>query len=256
MPTPHSRAEEADPRSMREVLPTGGGSTGGLRIRPRAAQAADRHEATRRPAEEASTRCRASQPPSYLRPHLPPWCRHLPTRSEPTRSASGRQSPESARRSRSCWARLCPANGAPSATAGPTPTTFRPGGSRVTCCTTSPTTFFAAATPRWPWPRCQPTGPPGEAGTQGLICPIEECLRRRLPRARAVDGRRPTCPANRSRCGTLRVIDERLVKGSPIEPLVVLIGKIFDVLSAALGRVLLGKDESYPQTRRPRISNL
>jgi hypothetical protein len=50
--------------------------------------------------------------------------------------------------------------------------------------------------------------------------------------------------------------EERLLEGSPMKPFIDLAGKAIQLLTTALGRLLLGKEESKPQTRRPGISNL
>src|SRR5262249_61851295 len=50
--------------------------------------------------------------------------------------------------------------------------------------------------------------------------------------------------------------DGRLLEGSTIKPLIDLSGEAIELLTTALGRLLLGVDESNPQTRRPGISNL
>ena len=41
-----------------------------------------------------------------------------------------------------------------------------------------------------------------------------------------------------------------------MKPFIDLAGEAIQLLTTALGRLLLGKDESKPQTRRPGISNL
>jgi hypothetical protein len=41
-----------------------------------------------------------------------------------------------------------------------------------------------------------------------------------------------------------------------MKPFIDLAGKAIQLLATALGRLLLGKDESKPQTRRPGITNL
>ena len=41
-----------------------------------------------------------------------------------------------------------------------------------------------------------------------------------------------------------------------MKPFIDLVGKAIQLLTTALGRLLLGKEESKPQTRRPGISNL
>src|SRR5262249_58516484 len=50
--------------------------------------------------------------------------------------------------------------------------------------------------------------------------------------------------------------DGRLLEGSTIKPLIDLSGEAIELLTTALGRLLLGVDESNPQTRCPGISNL
>ena len=47
-----------------------------------------------------------------------------------------------------------------------------------------------------------------------------------------------------------------LVEGGPMKAFVDVTGEVSDVLTAALGCILLGKGEAYPQARGPGVLNV